>query len=288
MENEKKQKKRFDRKKFIIWAVVIIVMIVFCIYENEHLVVTNYAYVDEKIGKELENYRIVQLSDLHNKSFGKDNSRLLDMVYELDPNMVVITGDMIDGNHTDIDVALKLAKKLTDRYPTYYITGNHEYFVSDEDRMTLVNGLRDAGVVALDNEIVEINVEDEHFKLVGLDDNHLNDGTLDKLTGTISDDELIIVLAHEPDYFEKKYSKTDADVILAGHAHGGQFRLPFIGPVIAPGQGFNPQYAEGSFELNSTTMIVSRGLGNSIIPIRLFNDPEIVCVDLIGSDEKSE
>ncbi|MCR5743404.1 MAG: metallophosphoesterase [Lachnospiraceae bacterium] len=280
MEHSSSTRKKINRRKIIIWLIVIILLILFCYYENNHLVVTYYTYSSSDVCEGLDGYRIVQLSDLHNATFGAGNSRLLDKVDSLEPDMVVLTGDIVDGNRTDISVAVELAKQLVNRYPTYYITGNHEYFLSEEDRSQLIEGLKSAGVVVLDSEVITIDAGEEHFYLAGLDDEDLIGDTLDGLIRDIPVDELIIVLAHEPDFFEKYYSKTQADLVLSGHAHGGQFRLPFIGPVVAPGQGFNPEYAQGEFELNGTTMIVSRGLGNSIIPLRLFNDPEIVCVDL--------
>lgn len=115
--------------------------------------------------------------------------------------------------------------------------------------------------------------------LVGLDDRHLADETLKSLIRDCDSNCLSVVLAHEPQYIED-YSNAGADLVLSGHAHGGQFILPFIGAVVAPDQGLLPEYTEGRYDMNHTTMYVSRGLGNSVIPVRLFNRPEIVCIDL--------
>lgn len=264
-------------KRIIIGLIIIVGLFLFFWYENKHLVVTTYSYESVKIDKALEGYRIVQISDLHNASFGRNNSRLLDAIDEQQPDIVVITGDIVDANHTSIETALSFAKDLADKYSIYYVTGNHEYWLSDEDRNELISGLEKNGVTVLENESVTISSGNAAFRLVGLDDNNLMDNTLKQLIEG-HEDELSVVLAHEPQYLSY-YAGAKADLVLSGHAHGGQFRLPFIGGVVAPNQGFNPEYTEGMHSDGSTSMIISRGLGNSIIPIRLFNDPEIVCIE---------
>ena len=142
----------------------------------------------------------------------------------------------------------------------------------------LLSGLRASGITILENECVNIDKGDSSFALVGLDDRNLSDNTLANILQDYKS-EFTVVLAHEPQYITN-YSGEKVDLVMSGHAHGGQFRLPFIGGVVAPDQGFNPQYTEGEYKMKDTTMIVSRGLGNSIIPVRLFNYPEIVCVEL--------
>lgn len=252
----------------------------FCYYENHHLVVTQYVYQSEKVPESLSGYRIVQLSDLHNAVFGRQNQKLIQKVQALDPDMIVLTGDIVDSNRTRIDVALMAVEKLADICPVYYVTGNHEYWLSSSQYEKLICGLSDAGAVVLDNESVSIGPdEDVSFSLIGVDDLRLGDGTLAELVSSARSDQLTIVLAHEPQYFNN-YVQGAADLVLTGHAHGGQVRLPIIGGVIAPDQGFFPEYTQGQFRRAATTMIVSRGLGNSVVPVRLFNDPEIVLVQL--------
>lgn len=260
-------------KKFSIVALICAVLLLFFLYENKHLVVSEYTYSSEKITSDLNGFKIVQISDLHNAVFGKNNQRLLRKIKEQNPDIIVLTGDLVDSKHTNINSALKFAKNAVEICPVYYITGNHEYVLSDAKRERLLSGLEENGVTVLFNEIVNAG-----FNLVGLDDNYLTGVTLSNLLDG-HENELNIVLAHEPQFL-RSYSGAGADLVLSGHAHGGQFRLPFIGAVYAPGQGFNPEYAEGTYTKNDTTMIVSRGLGNSVIPVRLFNDPEIVCVTL--------
>lgn len=273
---------RSNRKKYIKSAIVLLIVIallLFCNFQNKHLETTHYTYEAEQLGVDLEGYRIVQISDLHNAKFGKNNQRLVDRIRECDPDMIVLTGDLVDSNHTNVDRAVQFVDEIVKICPVYYVTGNHEYWLDTSEYENLMDGLASAGVVILDDQVVEISRGDAKLRLVGLDDKSLADGTLEAL---LSDEkELTVVLAHEPQYFAR-YAGTGVDLVLSGHAHGGQFRLPFVGGIVAPDQGFLPEYTAGEYYMNGTEMIVSRGLGNSVIPVRLFNFPEIVCVDLVG------
>lgn len=273
---------RSNRKKYIKSAIVLLIVIallLFCSYQNRHLETTYYTYKAEQLGADLDGYRIVQISDLHNAKFGKNNQRLVDRIRECDPDMIVLTGDLVDSNHTNVDRAVQFVNEIVKICPVYYVTGNHEYWLDTSEYENLMDGVASAGVIILDNQVVEISRWDAKFRLVGLDDKSLADGTLEAL---LSDEkELTVVLAHEPQYFAR-YAGTGVDLVLSGHAHGGQFRLPFVGGIVALDQGFLPEYTAGEYYMNGTEMIVSRGLGNSVIPVRLFNYPEIVCVELVG------
>lgn len=273
---------RSNRKKYIKSAIVLLIVIallLFCSYQNRHLETTYYTYKAEQLGADLEGYRIVQISDLHNAKFGKNNQKLVDRIRECEPDMIVLTGDLVDSNHTNVDRAVKFVDEIVKICPVYYVTGNHEYWLEKSEYDELMDGLIGAGVVILDDQVVEISRGDAKFRLVGLDDKSLADGTLEAL---LSDEkEFTVVLAHEPQYLAR-YASTGVDLVLSGHAHGGQFRLPFVGGIVAPDQGFLPEYTAGEYYMDGTEMIVSRGLGNSVIPVRLFNYPEIVCVELVG------
>lgn len=289
----KKQKSRNTKKqKYIKLAItlsIVIVIILFCNFQNKHLETTHYTYAAEQLGADLEGYRIVQISDLHNAKFGKNNQKLVDRIRECEPDMIVLTGDLVDSNHTNVDRAVQFVDEIVKICPVYYVTGNHEYWLEKSEYDELMDGLIGAGVVILDDQVVEISRGDAKFRLVGLDDKSLADGTLGTLLNNThnvvhedSDErEFTVVLAHEPQYFAR-YAGTGVDLVLSGHAHGGQFRLPFVGGIVAPDQGFLPEYTAGEYYMNGTEMIVSRGLGNSVIPVRLFNFPEIVCVELVG------
>lgn len=273
---------RSNRKKYIKSAIVLLIVItllLFCNFQNKHLETTHYTYEAEQLGVDLDGYRIVQISDLHNAKFGKNNQKLVDRIRECAPDMIVLTGDLVDSNHTNVDRAVQFVDEIVKICPVYYVTGNHEYWLDTSEYENLMDGVASAGVIILDNQVVEISRWDAKFRLVGLDDKSLADGTLEAL---LSDEkELTVVLAHEPQYFAR-YAGTGVDLVLSGHAHGGQFRLPFVGGIVAPDQGFLPEYTAGEYYMNGTEMIVSRGLGNSVIPVRLFNYPEIVCVELVG------
>lgn len=279
----KKQKSRNTKKqKYIKLAItlsIVIVIILFCNFQNKHLETTHYTYAAEQLGADLEGYRIVQISDLHNAKFGKNNQKLVGRIRECEPDMIVLTGDLVDSNHTNVDRAVQFVDEIVKICPVYYVTGNHEYWLEKSEYDEIMDGLIGAGVVILDDQVVEISRGDAKFRLVGLDDKSLTDGTLEAL---LSDEkEFTVVLAHEPQYLVR-YADTGVDLVLSGHAHGGQFRLPFVGGIVAPDQGFLPEYTAGEYYMDGTEMIVSRGLGNSVIPARLFNYPEIVCVELVG------
>lgn len=277
------------RKKLFISFIVLVVLLVFALVQNNWLEVSHYAYKSSEVPQEFVGFRVVQISDFHNATFGKDNGKLLAKIQELEPDMVVLTGDFVDSNHTNVVLSLDFAEKVAANYPTYYVTGNHENRLEESERLALLDGLEKVGVVCLADEFVEIERDGSRITLIGLSDESLGGIKLkisEKTTGetmllTENEDTsgLQILLAHEPQYIEN-YSKYNVDLVFSGHAHGGQVRIPFIGGLIAPGQGLFPKYTEGVHVVNETTMVISRGLGNSIIPVRVFNRPEIVCVEL--------
>ena len=166
------------KKRRIIVLIMVPVILFFCWLQNNWLVVSQYTYASEMLPKEFEGYRIVQISDLHNVSFGSDNSRLLKKIQELSPDMVVVTGDVVDSNHTNLEVAITFAKQVASEYPTYYVTGNHENWLEDYERTELMNGLKNAGVICLADEAVKISREGSSITLVGLNDESLSGPTL--------------------------------------------------------------------------------------------------------------
>lgn len=267
-------------RKIAAAAVILLLLLGFCVYENNHLVVTEYTYQNAQIPEALNDYRIVQISDLHNARFGADNHRLTGRIRNLEPDLIVLTGDLVDAYHTNLTVAAALAQELTAVAPVYFISGNHEEWLDAQTREALYRDLSDAGVILLENSSVMIGKGDAQFELLGIYDGRLQSNTLRTMTEENENpDVLTVLLAHEPQYLDE-YARCGVNLVLTGHAHGGQFRLPWIGGVVAPDQGFFPPYTEGVFTQDNTTMIISRGLGNSVIPVRLFNDPEIVTVTL--------
>ena len=193
---------------------------------------------------------------------------------------------MIDSRKTNIAVALAFAKEAVKIAPCYYVSGNHEARVSEYQ--DLKTGLEAAGVTILDDIQVKIEVSGKSITVIGVDDPSFS---ADYLTGDAAvidkklselaaeDPGFTILLSHRPELFDT-YVDHDIDLVLSGHAHGGQFRLPLIGGLVAPNQGLFPKYDAGLYSEEYTNMIVSCGLGNSIIPFRFNNRPEVVLIEL--------
>ena len=286
-------KKRLSKKALIsvcILIAVLLVLIIWTIWGNTALMVSTVTVSSNRIPTAFNGFLIAQVSDLHNAVFGENNAELLQILSECKPNIIVVTGDLVDAEHTDIDVALDFAKEAAQIAGTYYVTGNHEGSLSQYDE--LKTGLESMGVVVLEDASMQLEYNGEKVTLIGLSDpsftlkgNMIGEvpAMVDtKLRGLIGDkDDYTILLSHRPEVFET-YVNCGVDLVLSGHAHGGQFRLPFIGGLVAPNQGLFPKYDAGLYTKGDTNMIVCRGLGNSIIPIRFNNCPEIVLLELIA------
>lgn len=273
------KKSWINKKTITITAVATAALTAFSLWQNNDITVSNYEYKSDKINKTLDGYKIVQISDLHNKQFGKEQSRLLSEIKALSPDIIVITGDIVDCRHTDIKPAFDFVTGAVKIAPVYYVSGNHEELLSEYDAKNLKDGIKQAGAEVLINRALFIEHGGENFYILGVKDgSETND--LKQLLYTLScPQSLKILLSHKPQYIES-YSENGIDLVFSGHAHGGQARLPFIGGLIAPEQGLFPKYSAGEYVLGDTAMIVSRGLGNSIIPVRVFNRPDIVVVKL--------
>ena len=263
-------------------------LFIWTVWGNTALMVSTISISSSHIPAAFSGFRIAQISDLHNVAFGKNNAELLKLLSESRPDIIVITGDLIDANHTDVGIALGFAQESVRIAPTYYVTGNHEAASPQYD--TLKAGLEEAGVIVLEDEAVSLERNGETITLLGLGDPDFTVkgdmfGETSAMVSTklknLDDGEggYTILLSHRPELFET-YVNCSIDLVFAGHAHGGQFRLPFIGGVIAPNQGLFPKYDAGLYTDGGTNMVVSRGIGNSIIPLRFNNQPEIVLVEL--------
>ena len=278
-----------NRKKRVLFVVVfvLVVLIVWTLWGNTALEVNEYEVVSDRIPQGFEGFRIAQVSDLHNAEFGEGNEKLIQLLSQTDPDVIVITGDLIDSRHTDIEIALDFARQAIKLAPVYYVSGNHEARVREYEDLKM--GLAEAGVVILENQKVQISREGERITLVGIGDPSFQEDYLFGDSESVArqaiddlqneSDGYTILLSHRPELFDL-YVDTGMDLVFSGHAHGGQFRLPFVGGLVAPNQGFFPKYDAGQFTEENTTMIVSRGVGNSIIPVRFNNRPEIVLVTL--------
>jgi predicted MPP superfamily phosphohydrolase len=278
-------KTKGKRKKIIILAVLLIVA-VWTIWGNVTVGISRYQVSSTRLPSGFDGFRIAVISDLHNASFGKDNRQIIEKVREISPDIIALTGDLVDANKTDIEVAINLVSELMAIAPCYYVTGNHEAWITGQYAL-LEEGLLKEGVRVLHDEVVLLTENGQSIQLAGVDDPDFTDRS-DYIQESILETKLqqmnltsdyCVLLSHRPELFEA-YVKENVDLVLSGHAHGGQFRLPFIGGIIAPNQGFFPKYDGGVYQEQNTVMIVSRGIGNSVIPIRFNNRPEIVVVEL--------
>ena len=257
----------------------------FLFWCNNSLTVSNYSVSPESLPDGFDGFRIVQISDLHNKNF---NGRLTRKIQELNPDIIVITGDIIDSYHTRTRISVDFIEKIRSVAPIYYVTGNHESRIDEYPGFK--DEIKKIGVNVLENEIAFIERNGDEICLTGVDDitffgSSLADESriafsqkLDELNAR-SGEKTNILLSHRPELFDL-YAKAGYDLVFSGHAHGGQIRLPFVGGFLSPGQGLFPEYSEGIHKNGKTEMIVSRGLGNSLFPFRIFNRPEIIVCDL--------
>lgn len=283
-----KNKKKIRKKRIIILVafLLMIASIVWTIWGNMTIATTYYDVTSNRLPSQFEGYKIVQISDFHNTEFGSNNSKLVERIKRENPNIIVITGDLVDSSHTNIPIAVDFVKQIVEISPIYYVSGNHEIRLG-EGYADLENRLLEVGVNVLHNEVINIEKEGAIIQLIGVDDVDLYDMDYtphdiimkNKLSEIECSSDYKILLSHRPELFQA-YVSSEIDMVFAGHAHGGQVRLPFIGGLVAPNQGFFPQYDGGCYVENNTTMVVSRGLGNSIIPIRVNNRPELVVVNL--------
>lgn len=276
-------------KRFIVAAVMLLGCIVFGYWSNNSLQITQYTYTSDEIPVGFDGYTIVHLSDLHNKIFGRDNLPLREAVAALHPDIIVLTGDIIDhSNHMDIDAALRFMSQMPQLAPTYYITGNHEESLRSTVMQEFITQITDYGVHTLSGEMVTLTAKNgDTISLIGIADLDLQSDVLAQLMEYEDRKTLHLLLAHEPQYLSD-YAATGVDVVFSGHAHGGQFRIPFTHQgIFAPDQGLFPKLTEGVWVQGDTTMYISRGLGNSAFPQRLFNRPEIVCVTLRAFQDAS-
>lgn len=278
------------KKKYILLAVVVaalLALIVWIAWGNTALELNTYTITSTHLPESFNGYRIAHVSDLHNAQMGKDNEKLLVMLREAEPDIIAITGDLIDSRNTDIHIALHFVQEAMKLAPCYYVTGNHEARVAEYSELKA--GLEEAGVVVLENERIQIERAGEYITILGVDDpsfrtDYLFGDAAAVISSGLADikpenDNFTVLLSHRPELFET-YVAGDMDLVLSGHAHGGQFRLPFVGGLVAPDQGFFPEYDAGLYTEGSTNMIVSRGIGNSILPFRFNNRPEVILIEL--------
>lgn len=271
------------RRSKYLWggaAVLCLLAVPVCRWQNDGLMLTRYTAALPGLPEELEGLTLVQVSDLHSKRLGEGQELLLNTISQAKPDVILLTGDLVDGRYPELEPALELARGAAALAPTYYVTGNHETSLPRKTLEQIENGLEAEGVVLLDNRTEELSLPGGGtMVLTGLCDDNLGDGTLERLSVSWPENAVTVLLAHEPQYIEN-YAASGVDLAFCGHAHGGQIRLPLVGGLFAPGQGFLPKYTAGIYQLGETQMVVSRGIGGSLFPQRVWNRPEVVAVTL--------
>lgn len=282
-----KRKFKLSKKAKIFVLCLFCIAIAFLGYniiQNQHFEVNETTIKGETLPKDFQGYKIVQVSDLHNAEFGKNNVDLLSEIKEQSPDIIVVTGDVVDSRRTNVQIARDFVNNASEIAPVYYVTGNHEARVKVEDEIDNVE--LNENVIVLHNKDILLEKGESVIQLIGVDDpdyKAVKDSTEymnKRLEKYCNNEHFKILLSHRPELFEV-YAENNMNVIFSGHAHGGQFRLPFIGGFIAPHQGLFPTYDAGLYyATDDTTMVVSRGLGDSIIPLRINNPPELVVVTL--------
>lgn len=277
------------QKKVLLFIVAIsIILFTFFNWQNNSIIISEMVFKNDNIPEAFKGYKILQISDLHNKEFGSKQNKILAKIEKINPDIIVVTGDLIDSNNTNIDIAMELINGAIKIAPIYYVSGNHEAWSGSYDE--LESNLENSGVVVLDNQKIKVMHDSDSIDIIGLADTSFIESDWLEYGGNAETKNLLntlteettnfkILLSHRPELFDI-YSNSNVNLIFSGHAHGGQFRLPFIGGLIAPDQGFFPKLTEGIHTSNDTSMIISRGLGNSIIPVRILNRPELILVTL--------
>lgn len=274
----------------VLWGVLLAALLLWALWANKALALHQIPLASDHLPAAFAGLRIAHLSDLHNARFGRENRRLLDKLAQAQPDLIVLTGDLIDARWTNLDRALAFAVRAAGLAPTYYVPGNHEARLPAAQYQRLRQGLTAVGVTVLEHERVTLTRGGDRLTLLGLADQafartqgdhrpaaQLAAEALEALQ--TAEDGYTILLVHRPESFPV-YAALGADLVLSGHTHGGQVRLPGLGGLFAPSQGFFPRYDAGLYRQGQASLVISRGLGNSLAPLRLNNRPEVVVLTL--------
>ena len=285
-----RRRRRHRARRLLIWLLLLAGLVLWTLWGNSAPQLTSMIHYANALPREFEGYRVVQVSDLHDARLGAGNARVIELVKQARPDLIVVTGDIIDSNRLNIDRSAETIRQLALLAPVYCVSGNHEAALRREDYQRLKRALAQAGAVLLEDQSVLLQRGGAGIQLVGLQDIGFYPGGMqDKraslnnaLTLLADQGRFTIGLSHRPELLDC-YAKSALDLVLCGHAHGGQVRLPLIGGLFSPGQGLFPRYTSGSYPIApDKTMIVSRGIGNSKFPLRVNNRPEVVVIELRG------
>ncbi|MBP0979358.1 MAG: metallophosphoesterase [Oscillospiraceae bacterium] len=293
--NKQKNKKI---RLFLIIFFLFVIFILVCIYDSNNKIQMTYLnFENNKISSQV---KILHLSDLHRKLFGVDNKNFINKIKKESPDVIFITGDIAEFSDDEmktlkqdseelyqenLEYTVKILRDIVSVAPTYLILGNHEHVFEkfDQGFNNFKNIVANTGVILLINQVTKININQDIINILGVDNYSYQDISINNLIEQFQRESGIkIILDHYPTNFSLNgkfsYVNYDIDYVFSGHEHGGQIRIPFIGGIFSHEEGLFPKYCEGVYLENDSTLIISRGLGNSTIPVRVFNRPEIIVV----------
>ncbi|QOR35093.1 metallophosphoesterase [Clostridium sp. 'deep sea'] len=284
----KRKRKRIILKLFLL----LILAVVIDFYISNYTVgVTNIVISKTNIPSEFNGFKIVQISDLHDKDFGNNNELLVNKIKQQDPDIIVMTGDMIDGSSSDAKVFKNLCRQLCEIADVYYIAGNHEH--GSRYRYKLKSLSQELGITYLNNDKVKLTKGKSSINLYGYniamgyyssisylnEQNSLSVNEITQKLGEVNSSKFNILLTHTPIYFSS-YADWGADLTLCGHMHGGMIRIPFKGGVFSPHKGLFPDYDAGLYDKNERYMYVNKGLSGGSVGFRVYNQPEVTVITL--------
>ena len=257
------------------------------IRQNKKLKVRKTTLKFDKLPQAFDNYKIAQVSDIHCDRVGHSDLSFIKKIKDFNPDIIVITGDVLDSYNNDMDIAYNILSQLAIIAQCYFVSGNHELRLPEEYEQ-LINIMKKLNITYMNNSNLLITKNSESINLVGVEDYNFfkNEDNLNHRANFIktleelySPNHFNILLSHRPEKFPI-YADLKYELIFSGHAHGGQWRVPFVGGIFSPSQGFFPKYTNGNYVLEDSTIIVSQGLGNSSFPIRINNRIELVLATL--------
>lgn len=265
-----------------------VTLVIWGVYCDNTIAITNYCVNNTKNDAKL---KFVVITDLHNKEYGEKNADLAELVKEQNPDFIAVCGDMVNRGDPDTTKMKDVLEKLSKIAPTYCCLGNHERDNAAKFGTDFKSETNSTGAVLLDNEYIKFTKNGKSVLIGGMSDypyyefytpdDDVPSRTLWEEFAEKAKNNFTILLHHQPEYIAEDVKKTDIDLIVCGHTHGGQIQLPFIGGVIAPNQGLFPKYDKGEFDLDGTKMIVCAGLSNPVFIPRINNQVEIGVVTVV-------
>lgn len=265
-----------------------VTLVIWGVYCYNTIAITNYCVNNTKNDAKL---KFVVITDLHNKEYGEKNADLAELVKEQNPDFIAVCGDMVNRGDPDTTKMKDVLEKLSKIAPTYCCLGNHERDNAAKFGTDFKSETKSTGAVLLDNEYIKFTKNGKSVLIGGMSDypyyefytpdDDVPSRTLWEEFAEKAKNNFTILLHHQPEYIAEDAKKTDIDLIVCGHTHGGQIQLPFIGGVIAPNQGLFPKYDKGEFDLDGTKMIVCAGLSNTVFIPRINNQVEIGVVTVV-------